>query len=263
VVTDQRDFREPFRSQFIDAIQQGAASADVHDVSAKVDYAASAGQPSTAFLKRELERPYTHTANICRWIRHLTPVDRILDVGCGTAGLSLALAWTFPGAAVDCFDADGLSVQAGNLRIAGYGLAERIRPRVLAPNTPFPFESESFDLVTCTSVLEFVTRVEDRRKFLREIRRVVRPGGHIVLTTPNPWYPFELHSRRFMGNWRRRQGCPWASTRGWIQRHLPDCIFHSVPGRVTSKFRLEMPRSLCRIIEPCLPWQFLLAQARP
>jgi SAM-dependent methyltransferase len=263
VVPDQRDFREPFRSQFINAIQHGAASADIHDVSAKAGYAASAGQTSSAFLKRELERPYSHTANICRWIQHLTPVDRILDVGCGTAGLSSALAWTFPAAIVDCFDADELSVRAANLRIAGYGLAERIRPRVLAPNATFPYESESFDLVSCTSVLEFVTRIEDRHTLLGEIRRVVRPGGHIVLTTPNPWYPFELHSKRFMGNWNRRPGYPWASTRGWIRRQLPGCVFYPLAERVASKFRLEVPRSLCRIIEPCLPWQFLLVRAQP
>jgi SAM-dependent methyltransferase len=261
VVPQQKEFREPFRSQFINAIQQGAASADIHDVSAKIGYAASHRQASSAFIERELERPYHHTANICQWIRHLTPVDRILDVGCGTAGLSLALAWTFPAAIVDCFDVNELSVRAANLRIAAYALAERIRPRVLPPNTAFPYQSESFDLVCCTSVLEFITRVEDRRSLLREIRRVVRPGGHIVLTTPNPWYPFELHSKRFMGNWHRRPGYPWASTRGWIRRQFPGCVIDPMAERVASKFRLEVPRSLCRIIEPCLPWQFLLAKA--
>jgi SAM-dependent methyltransferase len=255
------DFREPFRSQFIDAIQQGAASTDIHDVSAAVGFAGSSTQASAPFLKRELERPHSHSANICRWIRQLTPVTRILDVGCGTAGLSVALAWTFPDAVVDCFDADELSVRAGTFRISGYGLEARIRPRALAPNAAFPYESESFDLVSCASVLEFITRVEDRRAFLREIRRVVRPGGHIILTTPNPWYLFELHSRRFLGNWYRRPGIPWASTGGWIRRQLSDCAFHSVTARVASKFHRELPPVVCRMIEPLMPWQFLLAEA--
>ena len=261
VVPDLKDFREPFRSQFVQALQLGAASADIQDISAQVGYAAT-GRASTAFLNRELERPYSHTANICHWIRHLTPVDRILDVGCGTAGLSLALAWTFPNAIIECFDADERSVRAAKMRIAGYGFVERIRPWVVAPNAAFPYESESFDLVSCTSVLEFITRVEDRRRLLGEIRRVVRPDGHIVLTTPNPWYPSEFHSKRFLGNWRRRPGYPWASTRGWIRRQLPDCVFHPMVDRVASKFRLELPRSLCQIIEPWMPWQVLLAQAK-
>lgn len=258
---DLKNFQEPFRSQFIAAIHQGAAAADIHDVSTRVGYVASTGEVSEAFLKRELERPYRHAANICQWIRHLTPVGRILDVGCGTAGLSMALAWTFPDACVECFDADASSVRAANLRIAGYGLMERVKPRVVAPNTSFPYESASFDLVSCTSVLEFVTRVEDRRSLLEEIRRVVRPGGYIVLTTPNPWFPFELHSKRFLGNWHRRPGFPWASTGRWIRRQLRDCVFHPVTGRLSRKLGLKVPGFLSRYMEPCLPWQFLLAQA--
>jgi SAM-dependent methyltransferase len=259
--TEKQDFREPFRSQFIDAIRRGGASADIHDVSARVGYAASRPDPSPEFLKRELERPYRHSGNICRWIRHLTPMDRILDVGCGTAGLSLALAWTFPSAIIECFDVDELAVQAARLRIIGYSMVERIRPHVLAPNSSFPFESESFDLVTCASVLEFITTTEDRSRLLHEMRRVVRPGGHILLTTPNPWYPFELHSGQLMGNWHHRAGFPWASTGNWIRRQLPQCVFPPVNDRIASKFDLKLPQLLCKIIEPCLPWQFVLARA--
>ena len=258
----ERDFREPFRSQFIHAIEHGGASADIHDASVNVAYAAGGRQASRGFLKRELERPYSHAANICRWIAHLNPIERVLDVGCGTGGLSLALAWTFPDAVVECVDASAVSLRAAELRIAGYGMVQRIRPRFLAPNSPFPFESESFDLVTCTSVLEFVTKAEDRSRLLGEIRRVVKPGGYIVLTTPNAWYPFELHSGRLIGNWHRRQGFPWASTRGWIRRQLSGCAFPQVNDRVASKLGFKLPALLCRVIEPWFPWQFLLAQAQ-
>jgi 2-polyprenyl-3-methyl-5-hydroxy-6-metoxy-1,4-benzoquinol methylase len=256
------DFREPFRSQFIAAIQRGAASADIHDVSSRVAYAARSHRPSTGFLRRELGRPYDHAAHICRWIQHLASIHRILDVGCGTAGLSVALAWSFPDATVECFDADELAVQAANLRISGYAMLDRVRPRLLAPNSVFPFESGSFDLVTCASVLEFVTAIENRGRLLSEIRRVVRPLGHIVLTTTNPRYPFELHSGRFMGNWRHRPGYPWASTSGWIRGQLPNCVFSPVDGRVADKFGIQLPRSICRLIEPWLPWQFFLGQVQ-
>ncbi|NNM81606.1 MAG: class I SAM-dependent methyltransferase [Burkholderiales bacterium] len=45
-----------------------------------------------------------------------------------------------------------------------------------------PFASESFDLVTCTEVVE---HLEHYRETLREMHRVLKPGGTLVLSTPN------------------------------------------------------------------------------
>lgn len=45
-----------------------------------------------------------------------------------------------------------------------------------------PFDDNSFDLVTCTEVIE---HLEHYRGTLREIHRVLRPGGTLVITTPN------------------------------------------------------------------------------
>lgn len=47
---------------------------------------------------------------------------------------------------------------------------------------PLPFADQSFDLVTCTEVIE---HLEHYRETLREIHRVLKPGGRVVLTTPN------------------------------------------------------------------------------
>ena len=45
-----------------------------------------------------------------------------------------------------------------------------------------PFDDEKFDLVTCTEVVE---HLENFRHALREAARVVRPGGLLVVSTPN------------------------------------------------------------------------------
>jgi len=47
---------------------------------------------------------------------------------------------------------------------------------------PLPFADQSFDLVTCTEVIE---HLEHYRETLREMHRVLKPGGSLVLTTPN------------------------------------------------------------------------------
>ena len=63
-----------------------------------------------------------------------------------------------------------------------------------------PFPDDSFDLVTTFQVLE---HVPDPTAFLQEIKRVARPGGTVIVATPNaairlypgmtPWNPFHVH----------------------------------------------------------------------
>ncbi len=47
---------------------------------------------------------------------------------------------------------------------------------------PLPFESRSFDLVTCTEVIE---HLEHYRETIREMYRVLEPAGTLVISTPN------------------------------------------------------------------------------
>jgi SAM-dependent methyltransferase len=58
------------------------------------------------------------------------------------------------------------------------------------PGQPFPFADRQFDICHCNAVIEHVGREEDRRFFLNEVLRV---GQRVFLTTPNRWYPVELH----------------------------------------------------------------------
>ena len=52
---------------------------------------------------------------------------------------------------------------------------------VFAPADDLPFDDETFDFVLCTEVLE---HCPDPRAVMREIARVLRPGGYTFLTTP-------------------------------------------------------------------------------
>jgi ubiquinone/menaquinone biosynthesis C-methylase UbiE len=62
-----------------------------------------------------------------------------------------------------------------------------------------PFDGGSFDGVYINEVLEHVA---DEGQTLGEIHRVLRGGGHVVVMSPNRWFPFEGHglqlgSRKF------------------------------------------------------------------
>lgn len=73
------------------------------------------------------------------------------------------------------------------------GLRSRF-PRVnfvqIAPGR-LPFEDDQFDACFCSAVIEHVGEREAQARFIGEIARVAR---RFVLTTPNRWFPLELHT---------------------------------------------------------------------
>lgn len=50
-------------------------------------------------------------------------------------------------------------------------------------NQPFPYDDDYFDYVAC---LEGLEHVENYHHCLREIRRILKPGGKLIVSTPNP-----------------------------------------------------------------------------
>ncbi|HNV72508.1 MAG TPA: class I SAM-dependent methyltransferase [Candidatus Ozemobacteraceae bacterium] len=104
---------------------------------------------------------------------------RILDLGCGTGRHSFALARQ--GAHVI-----GLDFSDGMLRLA----REKSAPGALPPqfvsgdlHEPLPFHHRQFDAIGCFLVIE---HIRDRVGLFREMRRVCRPGGTIILSAMHP-----------------------------------------------------------------------------
>ncbi len=103
-----------------------------------------------------------------------TPL-RVLDAGCGTGLLLAALADGRPDARLTGVDlsAGMLAIARRNLLAAGTGIADRCT-LVQASLDHLPFPDASFDVVTSAFVLQLVP---NRHRALRELRRVLRPGG--------------------------------------------------------------------------------------
>jgi SAM-dependent methyltransferase len=69
--------------------------------------------------------------------------------------------------------------------------SDKNRVDVICPATDLKFNDNSFDSVLCTQVLE---HVYDHHTMMKEIYRVLKPGGHIILTVPFAW---ELHEEPY------------------------------------------------------------------
>jgi len=117
----------------------------------------------------------------------LKPGERVLDVACGT-GLITRLAAAPVGANGSVA---GLDVNAGMLAVA-----RSLAPSNAAPvrwyessAESMPIPDESFDVVLCQLGLQFVA---DRRAALKEMHRVLAPGGRLVFNVPRPSAFFDV-----------------------------------------------------------------------
>lgn len=109
------------------------------------------------------------------WLRaEVSAGDRALDLGCGTGDFTAALA--------DCgaraVGVDVASAAVERARTHYPGLCFQLVPF----DGPLPFEVGAFDLVWASEVIEHVA---DTARWLSEVRRVLSPGGRLLLTTPS------------------------------------------------------------------------------
>jgi len=110
-------------------------------------------------------------------------LPKILDIGCGNGALLLYLINTV--GQRFSLEATGVDISAFDIEIARRQIAFFGVPNCrfeVADGQQLPFADASFDVVTA---LEIIEHLADPGNLLKEIRRVLKPGGTAVLTTPN------------------------------------------------------------------------------
>ena len=128
--------------------------------------------------------------DICRRVTDRR--SRILDVGCGTGANLLMLS--------KYGDAEGVDVSEDALAFCRERGLENVK---LGAAEELPYDDGTFDLVTALDVVE---HLDDDLAGLREMRRVLRPGGRVLLFVPTFMFLWGLQDD--VSNHRRRYRMP-------------------------------------------------------
>jgi len=107
-------------------------------------------------------------------LEHVRPPVRVLDVGCGEGWFAAAVAQA--GAEVVAVDVAEEPLRRARARYPDLDL------RIVDAEGSWALEDASFDLVW---VGETIEHVADTAGWLSELRRVLRPGGGLLLSTPD------------------------------------------------------------------------------
>lgn len=108
----------------------------------------------------------------------LVPSGKVLDVGCGTGRFLSALPARYERAGIDL-----------SARMLDYAREKGLDVE-LASGDKLPFDDDSFDLVATFAVLHHLIDPDVVRASLREMVRVARPGGAVVVWDHNPLNPY-------------------------------------------------------------------------
>lgn|GEM_PF-827307 len=109
------------------------------------------------------------------------PSQRVLDAGCGAGLATVALAKR--GYLLYALDSVAEMIDLTRNTAVREGVQERIR-YARGDVNHLTFAGETFDLVLAVGVLPWLAAPEGA---LAEMCRVLKPGGHIILTTDNRW----------------------------------------------------------------------------
>jgi 2-polyprenyl-3-methyl-5-hydroxy-6-metoxy-1,4-benzoquinol methylase len=136
-----------------------------------------------------------------RWVHQtldsigsIVEIERIINVGCGEGDLDHDFS-RHARRLVACDLNEGDVAHARALNADARGIESRGIEYCVANAEQLPFEDASFDVACCLEVIEHVA---DPRACLREIARIVRAGGHVVLTCPSARFPITYDPLNWM-----------------------------------------------------------------
>lgn len=116
--------------------------------------------------------PILREMRLKRVLSHIPKNSIILDVGCGTSAAFLKAI------SPEIKQGFGVDFKVDDTQI------DNIKTTQIRLDNKLPFEDATFDVVTMLAVLEHIEKEQD---ILREIYRVLVPGGKLIITVPSVW----------------------------------------------------------------------------
>lgn len=101
--------------------------------------------------------------------------ERVLDVGCGQGHITHQLNTAFPDLEISGIDYSLTAIEYANRHFQDIDFA-------VGDAYHLPYTSDYFDAVVCNNLWE---HVPDPIRMLNAIKRVTRPGGYLIISTPS------------------------------------------------------------------------------
>lgn len=135
-----------------------------------------------AMLKGKSPQRFWHKEKFREVINSIPQnVEVVLDIGCAAGSLTYLAASLRPDLHIIGVDVSSAQIDFANSTIAP--LAKNSTFLAISPDS-LPFPDNSIHAVTCVELIEHLNSEENAR-LMREVFRVLRPGGSWIVTTPN------------------------------------------------------------------------------
>lgn len=202
---------------------------------------------------------WVRAQTLARLTARFAPGDLVLELGCGTGVEAVALARA--GVRVVATDVALAMVAATQERARAAGLSERVQVRRLAAASSGALlrEYASGSFAGAYSSFGPLNCEPDLRSAAAGLARLVRPGGHVLISAINRFHPFETLWYAAHGDLRRAARRWRGYAEGTVSPALPHRVptFYATPHAFARRFAPHFRVVDCRALLLLLPPPYL------
>lgn len=187
------------------------------------------------------KKPYPNIVNVWfhKWTTSIVvsaikknSAKSFLDIGCGYGRLSSELVDEFVKTKFDGVDISKTYVELYNKSLKGRGKA------FVADMCKLPFEKEKYDMVVVVATLMYLINQSDQKKAIKEIARVVKKGGTVLLIERTPLMQiFDLKTLLRKGGFTKQISFTKTQVQNLIAKNNMHIVStHSWPSKVIPFF---------------------------